>query len=172
MKQYLAFFVLTLLISISTGFARHDSDWRKITPMVSTKEHVEKLLGKPERERADDQNEMLFADYELQTGSLRVVYSTGNCQSGSDRVYVAPSGTVVQIIFDPDEELSFSTLKLDPEKYKVKEYGTGTHVTFREYSNDEEGVIYKVENDHIVLIGIIPSVKHIQSRCDKVLQSK
>jgi hypothetical protein len=172
MKQYLAFFVLILLISFSTGFARNDSDWRKITPMVSTKEDVEKLFGKPEKEKTDVKNEAIFDDYELKTGSLRVVYSTGNCKSSTDSLYVAPLGTVIQVMFYPEQELSFSALKLDLENYQVKEYGIDACVTFRTYSNDDKGIIYKVEEDDIQLIVIKPNNKHIQSRCDYVSQTK
>lgn len=172
MKNFRLFLILILLTPFLTGFSTKKTEWRKIVPMISTREDVEKLLGKPKKEINENlgkNDEAFLAEYELEDGTLGIAYSFGGCSSSSKLVHYASRWTVIEVFFRPDE-LTFTELKLDLERFKTQ-VEEGTCVTFTTYTNDEEGILHKVERDEVVFMVIKPTAQYIQFRCDNFLQS-
>src|SRR5687767_2190821 len=127
MNKLLLFCILILVVPFSTGFsAGKDAAWRRIVPLVSTREEVEKLLGKPEKEideNLDENDRAFIAEYQLADGELRVAYGVGGCSSIHEQNYFAPKWTVLQVIYYPEESVEFEKLELDLKKLKTKVYG-------------------------------------------------
>jgi len=83
-------------------------EWRGIVPLHSTRSDVIRLLGSPNLD---------YDRYELDDGTVSILYSDGPCKTGWD----VPKDTVIDIMFQPDDDLTLSDLRLDLSKYKKKQ---------------------------------------------------
>jgi hypothetical protein len=70
--------------------------------------------------------------------------------------------TVSSIYVQLEVEMRFSTLQLDKTKYE--KYTSPQNPAIATYSNNEEGIIYTVdeENDDVIAIEYLPSAKDCQ----------
>jgi hypothetical protein len=68
--------------------------------------------------------------------------------------------TVTSIYVELEVEMRFSTLKIDKKKYK--KYISPQNPALATYSNDEEGIIYTVEDDDVTAIEYLPTAKDCQ----------
>jgi len=124
-------------------------EWRGIVPLKSTRADVEKLLGKP--------NEL--GRYELQNERVHFYYAKGSANKADDCWCLAAEDTVLTITVEPEAYIKFSDLKLERRRYKKSR---GGHLpTIVTYSNDDEGVIYTVddEDDEVMEITFVPSAR-------------
>jgi hypothetical protein len=146
MKILLFLFLILLLFSISNA-----KEWRGIKPLYSTRQDVERLIGKP----------LSSLTYAIDNEVARITYSDGICTSSKD--WNVPKNTVLSLSVQRREGfLLLSDLNLDKTKFKVKEtFQKG----IQEYWNEEEGIIYEVTYDKYVQV-----VRYIPSAKDKYLQ--
>jgi len=139
-----------LLCSADTLRAK---EWRGIVPLKSTRADVEKLLGKPNQ----------LGRYELENERVHFYYATGSCNKLESCVCFVPKDTVLGISVEPEAYVKLSDLKLERGKY---EKNRGGHLpTIVTYSNDDEGVIYTVddEDDEVMEITYVPTAEDCQN---------
>jgi hypothetical protein len=140
-----------VLLLCSAG-ALHAKEWRGIVPLKSTRADVERLLGKP--------NELGRYQFENERAYIR--YSNG-CDRLADCLYLVPKDIVVDIYVNLEVELKFSDLNIDRTKYeKTKSTHLPTIVT---YANNEEGIIYTVDekDDEVTDIDYLPAARDCRS---------
>lgn len=146
--------VLLLLSAISS----QAKEWRGIVPLKSTRADVERLLGSPGAHGL----------YQFEGERIIIHYAEGKCDRVEDCWCLVPSGTVLSIRVVLEDEMRFSTLKLGKTKYKklviVPDASQAT------YSNDEDGIIYTVDEEHddVISIEYLPSAKD----CDDLIKRR
>lgn len=165
--------VVTLILSL-IGFcapvARHNTvkepNWRQIILMRSTREDVERLLGR-------SKNRGFFASYRMEDGTLDVEYYPFNfCTPAPDADLKVRRWTVVEITYVPDNAPTLADLKLDLKKFrKVRE---SVHVPeLVSYINDEEGVDYTFQADDTLNdVRYFPARRYEALRCKKATANR
>ena len=141
-----------LALFLWSAHAVQAKEWRGITPLKSTRTDVERLLGKPNGlGRYEFKNERAYIDY------------AAGCDQLKDCLCLVPEDTVINIFVTLEIDLKFSDLNIDRTKYKK---GRGPHLpTIVTYTNDEEGVIYTVDDDdnEVVHITYLPKKRDCQN---------
>lgn len=132
--------LMLLLTANSQGKA-----WRQIVPLKSTRADVERLLGKPNR----------LGRYQFDDERAYIYYSKRACDRADDCVCLVPQDTVLDIFVTPEVEMKFSKLKIDKDKYTKTRSAHLLKVI--SYSNDDEGIIYAVDDDEVTDITYVPS---------------
>jgi hypothetical protein len=132
--------------------------WKQIVVLRSTRADVEKLLGKG-KEHA------FIAHYPIEEGMLHVEYSDGRCSPGKYRGWKVAEGTVIELLYVPDNPSKFSALHLDLTKFRtVRESPDAPELIT--YIKDDEGIAYTVQLDGTVSeIRHFPSSHHEKLRC-------
>lgn len=144
MKVNLFGIFLCLLLPTASLQAK---EWRGIVPLKSTRVDVERLLGRPGA----------HGRYQFENERVYVEYSKGSCAQVDDCLCLVPKDTVLSIRVVLEVEMRFSALKLDKAKYKKQVVvADATQAT---YTNDEEGIIYTVDevNDDVIAIEYLPT---------------
>lgn len=126
--------VFVCTIWLCSASILHAKEWRGIVPLKSTRADVEKLLGKPNDLRR----------YQFENERAYINYSRG-CARIDDCLCLVPKDTVIYIFVTLEADLKFSDLKIDRAKYhKTRSTHLPGIVT---YANDEEGIIYTVDDE-------------------------
>lgn len=130
-------------------------DWRKITPMISTKAEVEALLGPAEG--------AFSAIYQLKEGSLFLEYSSGPCRPERKGGWNVPANLVVTIRFSPKNKRGIASLKLDPKKFRkvIDQHVIGVIY----YINDDDGITYEVQAGRVNSVEYGPAKKYEHLYC-------
>lgn len=112
--------VLSALSTSSQGQSLEDG-WLGILPLVSTKEDVEKKLGKPKT----DENG--YHGYRFDGGFIQVNYSTAPCKENQYNrgKYNIESDTVLDYTVNIHEGVRLSALTFDREAYRKQESSHG-----------------------------------------------
>lgn len=126
----------------STATLHKVKEWGGITPLLSTRSDVERLLGpstKPSGSTYKTDNESVF-----------ITYSNGTCEQDPRSRWNVPRDTVIQISVYPKKEQRFTDLHIDESNYKKEEdpHRLGSFY----YTNDKDG--------HIILVnqGLVRSM--------------
>ena len=137
-KLLTASFIVLVLLQCPV-FAK---PWRGITPLVSTRSEVERVLGNPVR------FSNYWGTYYTQTESISILYSNGlQCGAGANSDWNVPEGRVITIMVSPKEIVPITSLKFDESKYQKS---TDPHMQSAiHYSNIEEGESFSVVNGEI-----------------------
>lgn len=159
--------VLTLMLTFVALFAQAGSTaapppkWKQIRLMRSTRNDVEKLLGRSKYRGYS-------ALYDLEDGVLHIEYYPFNSctQTGADlRVR---RWTVVEIIFEPDNPAKLADLNLDLKKFRqVKESPDVPDLV--SYLHEEDGVDYTFDTNDNTLNNVryFPGKRYDRLRCKK-----
>lgn len=135
--------ILTFLCATFQADGSIPEVWKGITPLHSTRQDVERLLGpSPERCRCI---------YRTKDETVFVDYSDGPCQ-GNLHGWNVPSDTVLMVTVQPNSRQPFSDLRVDLGRY-LKSYGDTYEVY---YTDKSAGIRYQVDD-----LGIIRSVSYI-----------
>lgn len=125
--------------------------WRGIVPLKSTRADVERLLGAPGKHgRYQFAEERAYVNYA----------GAGPCDPVNGCLCLVSEDIVISINVELEVEMRFSTLKIDMKKYK--KYISPQNPALASYSNDEEGIIYTVEDDDVTAIEYLPTAKDCQ----------
>lgn len=124
---------------------RAQEGWRGIIPLVSTRDEVEKKIGKP--------NENGF--YEFDEGRVFITYVEVNCDKIIRCDCLVPFGTVQHIRISIYYDLSVEDLGLNSKKYK-KTRNTHTPDVYT-YSNHKTGIVYSVQD------GMVDSISYYET---------
>ena len=159
------FFSVLLLLGISfplSGLAQKGlvpPKYLSMVPGVSTRNDVEKLLGRGDPARH-------VWDYKTSNGLVTVNYSYGDCTSGG-RDWATLEWTVESVGFSISDPLPLKKVILDLTKFRRKKEGDVVgNVT---YYNDEAGisVVYDTFKKSVVDIDLLPRFlirKHLACR--------
>ena len=126
---------ISFLISASTIFVFGQSNsWKGLTPLLSTRADVEKLLGKPKEDKYS------CCRYEMPNENVSISYATDTCDEG----WNVPKDTVLSLSVSPNSDVgkSFEELKLDKNKFSM----TGDDAFFGTWTNPEQGLQYYFSN--------------------------
>lgn len=160
-------FAMILFVGILSpaAFGQHLNIWRGITPLKSTREDVEKILGKPEASSVGKH----AAGYRIAEGSVSIVYSTGLCSVNSLHGWDVAELTVISIYYKPDYSHSqkLANLRLDPKKFE-KRADPGS-INLVDYTNAVYGLGYTIDStdDSVWSISYFPESKYRNLLCAK-----
>ena len=159
-------FVL-LLVLIVSGFlgqagntARPAPKWKRILLMRSTRNDVERLLGRSKYRG-------YYASYEVEDGLLRIDYYPFNycAQPGAD--LSVHRWTVVEINYEPNKPVKLADLKLDLTDFKTAKESPDVPDLIS-YVNEEDGVDYTFDADETLNnVRYFPGRRHDGLRCKK-----
>lgn len=123
--------------------------WRGIVPLLSKRVDVERLIGPGTNGHYQFEGERVHVNY----------VGKEKCSAVNGCICLVPQDTVTSVYVQLDVAMSFSGLKIDGKKYK--KYVSPQDPTIATYSNEEEGVIYTVDekNDDVIAIEYIPAAK-------------
>lgn len=133
---YLTIYRIAIVVCFSalTGFSQ--VGFLGIIPAVSTRDDVEKALGKANA----------YGSYKIEEGTIHISYRETRCEhSAVNCLCFVPIGTVLEIVFYPKVEMKIEDLKLDPKEWKknqVQDHAAGIEV----YINSKTGVSHEVES--------------------------
>lgn len=143
--------VIGMFVVLILGAIKAQAEgWRGIVPLKSTRADVERLLGKPGK----------HGRYQFDKERAYIHYAgTGPCHSVNGCLCVVSEDTVISIYVELEAEMRFSGLNLDKKKYK--KLISPQDPTVATYSNDDEGVIYTVDekDDDVTAIEYLPRAK-------------
>jgi len=127
-------------------------EWREIVPLKSTRADVERLLGKPNG----------LGRYEFETERAYIDYAKG-CGQPKNCFCLVPKDTVLSIFVTLEIDLKWSQVKIDRSKYKKSR---SAHLpSIVNYSNDEEGITYTVDetDGEVMHITYLPAARDCQN---------
>jgi hypothetical protein len=149
-SKSLSFIGMVLVLMLTTVKAQVGG-WRGIVPLKSKRADVERLLGQPGKHgRYQFERERAYINYA----------GAGPCHPNNTCLCFVTEDIVISIRVELEVEMRFSTLKIDKKKYK--KYISPQNPDLASYSNDEEGIIYTVEDDDVTAIEYLPSAKDCQ----------
>src|SRR6185436_8614442 len=131
--------LLSLFAQIGTMSYAKESKWRQIVLLRSTRDDVERLLGRPRYEG-------YYTSIKVEDGVLSIEYYPFDLCMSHDAYLKVPRWTVVEITYEPDNPPTLADLKLDLKKFrKTRE---SPHVPeLITYINDVAGVAYTFQAD-------------------------
>ena len=148
---------ILMLIFASTIFVYGQSNtWKGLTPLVSTRADVEKLLGKPKEDKYS------CCRYETPNEYVSVSYAADKCDEG----WNVAKDTVISLSVSPNADVgkSFEELKLDKSEYSM----TGDDAFYGTWTNPELGLQYYFGNidREFRSVSYIPKKSDNYLRCD------
>jgi hypothetical protein len=154
--------LLLLMFLVSEVGAK---EWRGITPLKSTRNDVEHLLGKPNQ----------LGRYEIQNERVTITYSEGPCNRAFGALAKANceclvvKDTVLKIAVTFDSAVTVSKLGVNKRKYE-RTAVDGAYRPTATYSDFTEGVVYTIREseDAVANIDYLPSAKD----CEDVIRSR
>lgn len=162
MKNATKMMVITFVI-VFAAINSDAKDYSGIVPLKSTRADVERKFGLPENGKPYNGR----AIYRFEDKRITFRYLDSPCNTRENCWCFVPVDTVIDISVVFEESKSFSELHIDTSKFKRKTGTDSTTVPRSTYYNEEEGIIYYVDDsdDEILEINYIPSKKD----CDEVL---
>jgi hypothetical protein len=146
---------ISILIFASTVFTHGQSNsWRGLTPLLSTRADVEKLLGKPKEDKYS------CCRYETPNEYVSVSYAADKCDEGWNVL----KDTVLSLSVSPNSDVgkSLEELKIDKSGFSV----TGDDAFFGTWTNPELGLQYYFGN----IEREFRSVSYIPKKSDNILR--
>ena len=135
-------------------------EWRGIVPLKSTRADVERLLGKPNGlGRYQFENERAYIDY------------ANGCDHLKNCLCLVPKDTVISVFVTLESDLKFLQVKIDRSKYKKSR---SAHLpSIVNFSNDEEGITYTVDeaDGEVMHITYLPAARDCQKLIYRALRA-
>lgn len=153
--------VQVLFFLVFTTVFVQERGWRGITPLHSTREDVERLIGPP----------MIPSGitYDLKTERVNVVYSDGACEKGQPSEWNVPRGTVIGITIYPQTKLMLSDLRIDLSLFEKVISPHNPDSVF--YNDEENGISIDTQsNGEVVKVYYHPTRKDSYLRCPTAKQ--
>lgn len=156
--------IIALIILLLIPISNYAKDYDGIVPLKSTLEDVVRKFGLPENGKPENG----WANYRFEDRRITFQYSEGPCNTRKNCECFVPANTIIAIYVEFEEYKSFSELRIDKRKFRLHRFTDDTTVPQATYTNEEEGIIYYVDesDDEILEIKYIPSKKD----CDEVLK--
>jgi len=161
--------VLFLILMISgTVFCQSTNVWRGITPLKSTREDVERILGKP----VPLSIARHAGWYETKDGKVFVLYSTGPCNVNHEHGWNIPELTVISISYYPNTSPRLADIKIDVSKFD-KDPDPGS-LNIVSYVNEAAGIGLDVDSteDTVRTFLYFPESKYDRLMCKNIKAEK
>jgi hypothetical protein len=142
------------LALIIPNFLQAD-EWRRIIPLRSTREDVERILGP-----ATGNCQCIF---ESVGANVQVQFSKGTCGEGESAGWTVRPGTVISFTVYFKKRPPLSELKIDWKNYKKTEDPELPDIFY--FVNKEEGIIISVDDNRVMEYQIVPTEKDGGMRC-------
>lgn len=150
-KRLITCFCLT--VGIAT--ACHAQGWRGIVPLHSTREDVERLIGRP--------TESNGITYDLKTERVSIFYSDSACVKGWPYGWNVKRGVVVDILVYLQTRVTLDQLGIDLTNYTKT---TNVRLGGTDYTNKNDGVSIGVkDNGEVEVIQYQPAAKDKHLLC-------
>ena len=151
-----------LFLLVFTAAFVQERGWRGITPLHSTREDVERLIGPPMMPGG--------ITYDLKAERVNVGYSDGACAKGQPSEWNVPLNTVTHITIYPRTKLMLSDLQRDLSRFEKFINPHNPDSVF--YNDGENGIsIGTQSNGEVVIIEYFPTRKDSNLRCPTAPQS-
>ena len=135
-------YLVPLWLSLSIASVQPAKGWRGLVPLHSTKSDVEKLLGRSHR--GD-----YAVTYHVNGEVVSIEYSSCRCCKPIEDRFNIPNYTIVRIRVSAAVKRHIAALNLDKSKFRKEQ---NPHLPdYWYYVNAEEGIIYEVLNDDLVI---------------------
>jgi hypothetical protein len=153
---------------VPTPIRTQGNSWSGLTPLQSTRQEVEKLLGP-----AKDSVGKTFI-YDTQAEKVHVWYSDGPCKASEIGQWNVPVGIVLQIRVYPKAIILFRDLQLDLRKYKRIPDPSIRNWAF--YENHDDGVVVQTQLEkgceQVEIVTYEPKKDDRQLRCPTNAQQR
>lgn len=135
--------ILTVLLTLFLASFSSAGAWNGITPLISTKADVEKIMG-PCMEHQFPSS----CTYHLADRRVTVIFSSAEACTDRDQWLSVPSGTVksIQIAIDPKVQILLSDSGYDLSTFRVVDDDDPRMLGWQYYTNSAEGVMLLVES--------------------------
>lgn len=146
------FFVATLLAGIPQDF------WQNrfgIVPLHSTRADVERLYGEPVRDSC-------LCNFRTPKETIHVAFATARC-AGPEYGWNVPRDTVQSFSIKSYDPPRLSELAPDLNGFVERSSPEDIRTTY--YSNVEKGVVFSVQDGHVISVEYFPPAKENGKRC-------
>ena len=157
--------LLGVIIFTSLSVFSQTEDWRNLVALESTKENVEKLLGKP-RKYFDT-----YGSYETETGKFSIWYSKGGCHKNIQGLqYKIPAKKMTRLYVRLHRALPIEYYITNKENYK-KSKSLMTNDRYL-YTSLDESIVYETivredNTEFVDTISIQPGKEKTYLLCKK-----
>ena len=152
--------VLLTLFCVNLSFGQENTQkiesWRLITPLVSTRQQVERLLGSPVI-----QNDIYDAD-----GFRITIWYSGGPDNGSCK-WDVPNDTVIRMVVSPKKRPLLSQAGFELSQFEMR--GTLDDEVWN-YVNEEKGILINTYNSSptnktVIFLEFFPTEKEKKEKC-------
>lgn len=142
----------------------------RIQPLVSTRQDVEKIIGRRGKEFPSGTNWYYYlVEYETKEGLWNARFSTGKCSEHNKEGFDVDKDVLLEVHFIVNKLFQFSSLQLDKNEFE-KTNESDTNNVF--YTNYNKGITYtEGNNDLLNSVDIFPSRKFQSLHCLTVKDS-
>ena len=153
MRLKLCFLLTLLIFKIPVSVLGQVPNWQKFIPLESTRDEVEKILGKPQKYFD------YFGIYQTEIGKFAVWYSRGECSNDNKILqYNVPSQKLINFSLELNKLLPLDSYIASKENYTKSKHPTLDNRYF--YFSPDETITYttlvKNSKEFVYLIGIHP----------------
>jgi hypothetical protein len=146
---------VTGCMTLGIATACFGQGWRTIVPLHSTRQDVQRLIGRP--------TEPNGLTYDLKTERVTIYYSDGPCVKGWPYGWNVASDVVTKIVVYPQTPLTLNQLGLDVRGYTKTQ---NPRLGGSDYTNKELGISVGVkENGAVEVIQYQPSIRDQHLLC-------
>lgn len=160
--QHLVMFFLLVVLTLESYPA---PTWKGITPLVSTRADVERVLN------ASDPTMDVVSTYFSKWGKLYVQYSEGKCADSKENEWDVVKDTVLGPSIYPKEPLFPADLGFDLSKF-IRESVAIDLPSMFVFRNMDDGLAYYVDENSYPKPGIVPSYSYFPAKTDDHLQCR
>ncbi|HEX8288954.1 MAG TPA: hypothetical protein VF556_13210 [Pyrinomonadaceae bacterium] len=142
-----------------TGFDKA----REIKLLESTREDVKKILADYENDDSDD-DESQFQSFSTKDAEIEIKFSRGDCSKFLE-VWDVPAGIAAKITIKLKEEINLKNFKFDFSNYKKEIEDEESPETYK-YHNEDDGIVFEIDDDEIERIVFYPTKSKISFLCN------
>jgi hypothetical protein len=159
--------VLTFLLAFNfVAFGQNDGipqELKQLSPLVSTRQSVEQLLGKPVKTFSN------IADYKTENGEYTAYYSEGKCeQSVNTSKYNVEKDILIKIHFYSEKRIPVSRRLKTILKGFSESITDDVSPKASYFENEYQGLAYGIFDNKIVSIAISPKKGLWHLGCDRI----
>jgi hypothetical protein len=155
--------VATLAFGVASEISA--KDWRGLTPLRSTREDVEKLLGEPPAPPKDGSRSYTInkgrSIYLVDEGEVYIVFAEVLSEGPRECLNTVAEGTVLLIQVTPKTKMSIAEFVTDGKKYRKFDPSAPPNLGYEAYVNEEDGLIVRGFK------GIIDQIVYVASALDR-----
>lgn len=151
--------ITCLCFLLSLSVISQAKDWRGLTPLLSTREDVERLLGEPPPPPKDGSRVYTLnkgrSIYFLDEGEVYIVFAQEDFPAAADCPPPVADGSVLMITVTPKKQITLSDLQLDEKKLRKYDPTEPPDLGYMVYIDEEEGQLINTYKGRVEEIAYI-----------------